>query len=83
MKELETKLYNAVLDNNTELLSELLKEQGININFKVQNGGTLLHYAKSKEAVEILMSAGIDWTLQDNDGMTAFAKNFERVYIKI
>lgn len=28
------------------------------------------------------MSAGIDWTLQDNDGMTAFAKNFERVYIK-
>lgn len=82
MKELETKLYNAVTDNDTELLSELLKEQGIDINFKVQNGGTLLHYAKSKEAVEILMSAGIDWTLQDNDGMTAFAKNFERVYIK-
>lgn len=82
MKELETKLYNAVTDNDTELLSELLKEQKIDINFKVQNGGTLLHYAKSKEAVEILMSAGIDWTLQDNDGMTAFAKNFERVYIK-
>lgn len=82
MKELETKLYNAVVDNDTELLSELLKEQKIDINFKVQNGGTLLHYAKSKEAVEILMSAGIDWTLQDNDGMTAFAKNFERVYIK-
>ena len=82
MKELETKLYNAVTDNDIELLSELLKEQKIDINFKVQNGGTLLHYAKSKEAVEILMSAGIDWTLQDNDGMTAFAKNFERVYIK-
>lgn len=38
MKELETKLYNAVTDNDTELLSELLKEQKIDINFKVQNG---------------------------------------------
>lgn len=82
MKELEEKLYNAVIDNNTALLSELLKESGIDINFKVKNGGTLLHYAKSKEAVEILISAGIDFTLQDNDGLTAFAKNFERVYIK-
>ena len=82
MNELETKLYNAVIDNNTDLLSELLKEQQVDINFKTENGGTLLHYAKSKEMVEILMSAGIDWTIQDNEGMTAFAKNFERVYIK-
>ena len=83
MNELEAKLYNAVIDNNTDLLSELLKEQQVDINFKTENGGTLLHYAKSKEMVEILMSAGIDWTIQDNEGMTAFAKNFERVYIKI
>ena len=82
MNELEAKLYNAVIDNNTDLLSELLKEQQVDINFKTENGGTLLHYAKSKEMVEILMSAGIDWTIQDNEGMTAFAKNFERVYIK-
>ena len=82
MNEFEAKLYNAVIDNNTDLLSELLKEQQVDINFKTENGGTLLHYAKSKEMVEILMSAGIDWTIQDNEGMTAFAKNFERVYIK-
>ena len=68
MNQLETKLYDAVTENNTALLSELLKEQGVNINFKTQNGGTLLHYVKSPETVEILM--------------TAFAKNFERVYIK-
>ncbi len=82
MNQLETKLYDAVTENNTALLSELLKEQGVNINFKTQNGSTLLHYVKSPETVEILMNAGIDWTVQDNDGMTAFAKNFERVYIK-
>ena len=82
MNQLETKLYDAVTENNTALLSELLKEQGVNINFKTQNGGTLLHYVKSPETVEILMNAGIDWTVQDNDGMTAFAKNFESVYIK-
>ena len=67
MNELEAKLYNAVIDNNTDLLSELLKEQQVDINFKTENGGTLLHYAKSKEMVEILMSAGIDWTIQDNE----------------
>ena len=44
MNQLETKLYDAVTENNTALLSELLKEQGVNINFKTQNGGTLLHY---------------------------------------
>lgn len=82
MKELESKLYNAVIEDNIDLLSELLKEQQIDINFKTENGGTLLHCAKSKEMVEILMKAGIDWTVQDNEGMTAFAKNFERVYIK-
>ena len=34
MNQLETKLYDAVTENNTALLSELLKEQGVNINFK-------------------------------------------------
>ena len=54
MNELEAKLYNAVIDNNTDLLSELLKEQQVDINFKTENGGTLLHYAKSKELFRIM-----------------------------
>lgn len=82
MKELEAKLYNAVIENDVTLLSELLKEPNININFTANNSGTMLHYAKSPEIVEILLVAGIDWKIQDNEGMTAFAKNFERVYIK-
>lgn len=83
MNQHETKLYNAVIENDTALLSELLKEQNVSINFITDNGGTLLHYAKSPEMVEILLKAGIDWTIQDNEGMTAFAKNFERVYLKV
>ncbi len=82
MNELETKLYKAVISNDIDEALNLLKQQGYNINFKLDDGDTLLHYAKSPQAVEILIDAGIDYTIQNNDGMTAFGKNFERVYIK-
>ena len=82
MNDIEKKLYDAVMENNIDELSNLLKEDNVDINFQAVNGDTLLHIVKSRQAVEILMSAGIDHAIKNKDGMTAFGKYFEKAYMK-
>lgn len=82
MNNIEKKLYDAVIENDIEALSNLLKDENADINFQMENGDTLLHIVKSRQAVEVLISAGIDHTIKNKEGMTAFGKFFEKVYMK-
>ena len=81
MNNIEKKLYDAVIENDIEALSNLLKDENADINFQMENDDTLLHIVKSRQAVEVLISAGIDHTIKNKEGMTAFGKFFEKVYI--
>lgn len=82
MNDIEKKLYDAVIENDIETLSNLLKEDEVDINFQMENGDTLLHIVKGRQAVEVLISAGIDHTIKNKEGMTAFGKFFEKIYMK-
>jgi cytohesin len=49
-------------------------DAGINVNAKVKNGGTPLHYAAlrgHKETVELLIAEGADVSAKTDDGFTS------------
>lgn len=82
MDILEQEFIKEVENNNIEKVSKLLESnKEFNIDFQDDKGNTLLHVVKSPEMAELLLKNGINAAIQNNDGMTAFGKFFERVYI--
>ena len=55
--------------------------ESFNIDLQDSNGDTLLHMVKSSEMAELLLKNGINAAVQNNDGLTALGKFFERVYL--
>jgi ankyrin repeat protein len=49
---------------------EYLINKGVDVNAKDVHGSTPLHNAMSKKAVELLLAAGADPTVRDNEGLT-------------
>lgn len=82
MDKIEQELIEAVEDNNIDKVNELLEQsKDFNIDFQDDKGCTLLHMVKSPEMAELLLKKGINTSIQSNDGLTAFGKFFEHVYI--
>lgn len=82
MDMLEQEFIKEVENNNIEKVSKLLESnKEFNIDFQDDKGNTMLHLVKSPEMAELLLKNGINAAIQNNDGMTAFGKFFERVYI--
>lgn len=82
MDMLEQEFTKEVENNNIEKVSKLLESnKEFNIDFQDDRGNTMLHIVKSPEMAELLLKNGINATIQNNDGMTAFGKFFERIYI--
>lgn len=82
MDILEQEFIKEVENNNIEKVSKLLESnKEFNIDFQDDKGNTMLHIVKSPEMAELLLKNGINAAIQNNDGMTAFGKFFERVYI--
>lgn len=82
MDKLEQEFLNAVETNNLDEVNRLIgNSKDFNIDFQDEKGNTLLHMVKSPEMAELLLRNGINATIQNNEGMTAFGKFFERVYI--
>ena len=82
MDMLEQEFIKEVENNNIEKVSKLLESnKEFNIDFQDDRGNTMLHIVKSPEMAELLLKNGINASIQNNDGMTAFGKFFERIYI--
>ena len=82
MDMLEQEFTKEVENNNIEKVSKLLESnKEFNIDFQDDRGNTMLHIVKSPEMAELLLKNGINASIQNNDGMTAFGKFFERIYI--
>lgn len=82
MDMLEQEFTKEVENNNIEKVSKLLESnKEFNIDFQDDRGNTMLHIVKSPEMAELLLKNGINSAIQNNDGMTAFGKFFERIYI--
>lgn len=82
MDMLEQEFTKEVENNNIEKVSKLLESnKEFNIDFQDDRGNTMLHIVKSPEMAELLLKNGINAAIQNNDGMTAFGKFFERIYI--
>lgn len=82
MDMLEQEFTKEVENNNIEKVSKLLESnKEFNIDFQDDRGNTMLHIVKSPEMAELLLKNGINTSIQNNDGMTAFGKFFERIYI--
>ena len=82
MDMLEQEFTKEVENNNIEKVSKLLESnKEFNIGFQDDKGNTMLHIVKSPEMAELLLKNGINAAIQNNDGMTAFGKFFERIYI--
>lgn len=82
MDMLEQEFTKEVENNNIEKVSKLLESnKEFNIDFQDDRGNTMLHIVRSPEMAELLLKNGINSAIQNNDGMTAFGKFFERIYI--
>lgn len=82
MEMLEQEFIKEIENNNIEKVKSLLESsKDFNIDFQDNKGNTMLHLVKSPEMAELLLKNGINSAIQNNDGMTAFGKFFERVYI--
>lgn len=82
MANIEQEIKKAVEEDNLEKVNDLIENnKDFNIDFQDENGSTLLHMVKSPEMAELLLKKGINSTIENNEGLTAFGKFFERVYI--
>jgi ankyrin repeat protein len=70
-----TALQQAAWRGHAEVVSALIQSgSGLNVNARNKSGQTALHQAAGngqEEIVRLLVNAGVDHTLQDNDGGTA------------
>jgi len=68
-----SKLENAVLQNNEKLVEQLLKNPKVFVNYRNKEGKTALHFAvdqKNTEIVRLLLAQGANPNISDNLGWT-------------
>ena len=82
MSSIENELITAVKSDDIKVAEAIFNSgESFNIDLQDSNGDTLLHMVKSSEMAELLLKNGINAAVQNNDGLTALGKFFERVYL--
>lgn len=82
MSNIEKELISAVESDDIKMAEAIFNSgENFNINLQGSNGDTLLHMVKSSEMAELLLKNGISTIMQNNDGLTALGKFFERIYL--
>lgn len=82
MSSIENELITAVKSDDIKVAEAIFNSgESFNIDLQDSNGDTLLHMVKSGDMAKLLLKNGINAAVQNNDGLTALGKFFERVYL--